>query len=155
MMQTMRRPHLLPCGHIGDKSSLLKFAHCSFDRHPFHPDQLLPIDPTLSYLCKGSDSLDIRNLQFLDTATDKWTVHIVDFFRTPLDAKTYYHSTCGNFFNMATIVATNKELSPDDDQIEETILVRICCDVTYTEDFGLSCVQRILVQLASLLSSFC
>lgn len=67
MMQTMRRPQLLPCGHIGDKSSLMKFAQCrfkieikivsyalSFDRTPFRQEQLLSIDPTLSYLCKGT-----------------------------------------------------------------------------------------------------
>lgn len=33
---------------------------------------------------------------------EKWSAHIIDYFRQPLDAKTCYH-TCGNFFNFSTL----------------------------------------------------
>jgi len=88
MMQTMRRPTLLPCGHIGDKQSLTKLGCCSLDRIPFDVNAIVALEPALSYLCKSAD--------------DKWSVHIIDFLRSPLDAKTCYHS-CGHFFNISSL----------------------------------------------------
>eukprot|EP01124_Arcella_intermedia_P015191 TRINITY_DN21700_c0_g1_i1.p1 TRINITY_DN21700_c0_g1~~TRINITY_DN21700_c0_g1_i1.p1 ORF type:complete len:554 (+),score=137.20 TRINITY_DN21700_c0_g1_i1:433-2094(+) len=91
LMQTMRIPSLLPCGHIGDKESLKQLGYCSFDRQPFRHHELLELNPKISFLSK-----DPKN-------DSNWNAAIVDLQRNLLDAKVYYHSDCGNFFNLSSI----------------------------------------------------
>src|SRR5262245_19949930 len=61
MMQTIRDPMLLPCGHIGDKESLVKMKFCrhikdatwlicSFDRERFDASQLVSMKPKITHL---------------------------------------------------------------------------------------------------------
>lgn len=71
LMQTMRRPQLLPCGHIGDKESSLRLGYCGLDRTMFLPDELVPLHPNISFLYK----CDAPN------APAKWLVCIVDQLR--------------------------------------------------------------------------
>jgi hypothetical protein len=54
LMQTMRDPQLLPCGHIGDKGSALSIGYCGFDRETFRPEELLPVNPAVTVLLKCS-----------------------------------------------------------------------------------------------------
>jgi hypothetical protein len=53
-MQTMRDPMLLPCGHIADRTSILAVGYCGFDRVPFRVDELIPVNPAITVLLKGS-----------------------------------------------------------------------------------------------------
>lgn len=135
MMQTMRRPQLLPCGHIGDKSSLLKFAHCRCDSYAniwfltLQASIDIPSFLTSSYLLSLHFHIFVKVSYFLhffphnlDNETEKWTVHIVDFERNPLDAKTYYHAPCGHFFNLATIVAKHPQISTSE-EVDNSLLV--------------------------------
>jgi len=94
MMQTMRKPHLLPCGHIGDRDTLTLVGNCSLDRLPFRAVDLLPLNPVITSLIK-------------DKTNNKWTAIIVDYSRQPLDSKVLYHhsSNCGCFFNLSTIAS--------------------------------------------------
>lgn len=54
LMQTMRDPQLLPCGHIGDKQSALSVGYCGFDRETFRSEELLPVNPAVTVLIKCS-----------------------------------------------------------------------------------------------------
>jgi len=90
MMQTMRKPHLLPCGHIGDRDTLSLVGNCSLDRLPFKASDLLLLNPVITSLIK-------------DKTHNTWTAAIVDFSRELLDSKCVYHPHCGCFFNISTI----------------------------------------------------
>eukprot|EP01126_Amoeba_proteus_P042990 TRINITY_DN4689_c0_g2_i13.p1 TRINITY_DN4689_c0_g2~~TRINITY_DN4689_c0_g2_i13.p1 ORF type:complete len:341 (-),score=42.79 TRINITY_DN4689_c0_g2_i13:93-1115(-) len=109
LMQTMRQPVLLPCGHIADKSSVGQFRACSFDRKEFKFDDLLNLEPKISYLCK---------------VDGKWFVHVVDYLRKLLDSKTYYHSWCGNFFNFSSIHHFFPQVTGTN--LEEFLKTQIC-----------------------------
>lgn len=92
MMQTMRDPLLLPCGHIGDRASLLSLGYCALDRQPFRVSELASLHPNITLLEK--DELG------------KWNATIVDVGRKPLDPKVLYHRHCGSFYNVDTIRET-------------------------------------------------
>lgn len=92
MMQTMRDPLLLPCGHIGDRASLLSLGYCAFDRQAFRVSELASLHPNITLLEKDEHG--------------KWNATIVDAGRRPLDAKVVYHRHCGSFFNLATLTDT-------------------------------------------------
>jgi len=109
LMQTMRIPVLLPCGHIGDRASLKQLGYCSFDRQPFKNSELIEINPAISYLVK-----DVNN-------HDKWKASIVDCHRNPLEAKVLYHP-CGTFFNLSTIKDIYKL---NDDNISSSLIQKL------------------------------
>eukprot|EP01121_Diplochlamys_sp_Union-15-3_P011740 TRINITY_DN3433_c0_g1_i1.p1 TRINITY_DN3433_c0_g1~~TRINITY_DN3433_c0_g1_i1.p1 ORF type:complete len:494 (-),score=59.35 TRINITY_DN3433_c0_g1_i1:66-1547(-) len=89
LMQTMRDPVLLPCGHILDKESLLGQTLCSFDRKPFLEAELVLLNPSITLLEKGEDN--------------QWVARIVDSLRTPLESKVLIHPSCGEFYNLSTL----------------------------------------------------
>jgi hypothetical protein len=89
MMQTMRDPLLLPCGHIGDRASLLSLGYCAFDRQAFRISELASLNPNITLLEKEEDG--------------KWNATIVDAQRKPLDPKVLYHRQCGSFYNLDTL----------------------------------------------------
>eukprot|EP01119_Soliformovum_irregulare_P018869 TRINITY_DN5873_c0_g2_i2.p2 TRINITY_DN5873_c0_g2~~TRINITY_DN5873_c0_g2_i2.p2 ORF type:complete len:209 (-),score=37.10 TRINITY_DN5873_c0_g2_i2:74-700(-) len=89
MMQTMRNPTLLPCGHIADGETISGLRRCCpLDRAPFHPKDLLPVNPRITRL---------------DRQSSAWVAQICDASRTELDEKAIYHLRCGSFYNMKTI----------------------------------------------------
>jgi len=90
LMQTMRSPVLLPCGHVGDKDVVLSAGkQCPFDRRPFHSvDALLELNPHITRLDKSENG---------------WAAQIVDNYRTKLDTKALYHVRCGEFYNLSSI----------------------------------------------------
>jgi len=90
LMQTIREPQLLPCGHISDLEPLLKTKKCCFDHIEVKRDELLPLEPSISHL-------------YLNTKNNKWEVDIVDASRQPLEDRTIYHTNCGTFYNMDTV----------------------------------------------------
>lgn len=92
MMQTMRDPLLLPCGHIGDRASLLSLGYCALDRQPFRVNELASLHPNITLLEKDEQG--------------KWIATIVDCGRKPLDPKVLYHRHCGSFYNVDTIRET-------------------------------------------------
>jgi hypothetical protein len=104
LMQTMRRPQLLPCGHIGDKESSLRLGYCGLDRTMFLPDELVPLHPNISFLEKSVD----------EQGRSKWIVSIVDQHREPLADKTLYHMDCGTFFNQAILTKLFGVAAADD-----------------------------------------
>jgi len=53
LMQTMRNPQLLPCGHIGDKESTVSLSYCSLDRESFRIEELVTLNPSNTKLSKG------------------------------------------------------------------------------------------------------
>lgn len=86
-MQTMRRPVLMPCGHIGDRETTLRLGYCrhapmlvagiltnrsSLDRTMFLPDELVSLHPNISYLTRRPK---------VDGEEAKWVVQIVDYLR--------------------------------------------------------------------------
>jgi len=89
LMQTMRDPLLLPCGHIGDRASLLSLGYCALDRQAFRISELASLHPNITLLEKDSDG--------------KWNATIVDAQRMPLDPKVVYHRQCGSFYNLETL----------------------------------------------------
>lgn len=110
LIQTMRKPHLLPCGHIGDYDTLNSFQikECSLDRQPFSMKELLPLSPHITRLVRTREG---------------WSADIVDHERQKFGDKIIYHS-CGEFYsfqflkttfgiqdpNQATTVLTNEAL---------------------------------------------
>jgi len=92
LMQSMRDPHLLPCGHIADKFSLVSLVtkECSLDRTPFNVQHLVPVVPHITRLRRSEGG---------------WTAEIVDYNRQPLDDKVLYHVSCGEFYNLRTLQA--------------------------------------------------
>ena len=90
MMQTMRDPLLLPCGHIGDRASLLSLGYCAYDRQAFRISELASLNPNITMLEKDPEG--------------KWNATIVDAARKPLDPKVIYHRQCGSFYNLDTLV---------------------------------------------------
>jgi hypothetical protein len=89
LMQTMRDPLLLPCGHIGDRASLLSLGYCAYDRQPFRVSELASLNPNITVLEKDDEG--------------KWNATIVDAARKPLGAKVIYHRQCGSFYNLETL----------------------------------------------------
>jgi ubiquitin-conjugating enzyme E2 J2 len=90
LMQTMRNPQLLPCGHIGDKESTVSLSYCSLDRESFRLEELVPLNPSNTKLSKGQSA--------------EWSATVVDACREPLDSKCLYHVPCGEFYNYQSIV---------------------------------------------------
>jgi len=88
LMQTMRSPVLLPCGHIADKDVVKTLKECSFDRQPFLPVALIDLNPHVTRLDKDHG---------------QWTAQVVDHSRNKLDSKVLYHVLCGEFYNLNTI----------------------------------------------------
>jgi len=108
LMQSLRIPVLLPCGHIGDRASLRQLGYCSFDRQPFRSTDIIEINPMISLLVK-------------DPTSQKWAASIVDIYRKPLEAKVLYHG-CGSFLNVSSV----KQLFPlDDDTLNEMVLLKL------------------------------
>jgi len=108
LMQALRIPVLLPCGHIGDKSSIRQLGYCSFDRQPFRGSDMVEVNPLITLLVK-------------DSTTQKWHASIVDVYRNPLDAKVLYHG-CGSFLNVSSV----KQLyNLEDDTLNEMVLVKL------------------------------
>eukprot|EP01118_Nematostelium_gracile_P005229 TRINITY_DN1636_c0_g1_i4.p1 TRINITY_DN1636_c0_g1~~TRINITY_DN1636_c0_g1_i4.p1 ORF type:complete len:446 (-),score=66.16 TRINITY_DN1636_c0_g1_i4:73-1233(-) len=92
MMQTMRNPVLLTCGHVMEKDVFKSFRFCSYCRHPFHSNaSMVDLNPHITRINRGSDM--------------KWTASIVDHDRQYLDTKALYHVLCGEFYNLSTIKA--------------------------------------------------
>jgi hypothetical protein len=56
LMQTMRNPQLLPCGHIADQESALALGYCALDRQKFKKEQLITVNPRITRLDKGISS---------------------------------------------------------------------------------------------------
>jgi len=108
LMQSLRIPVLLPCGHLGDKSTLNKLGYCSFDRQPFRSSDLVDVNPLITLLVKDTDSL-------------KWHASVVDVYRNALDAKVLYHG-CGSFLNVASV----KQLyNLEDDTLNEMVILKL------------------------------
>ena len=107
MMQTMRDPLLLPCGHIGDRASLLSLGYCALDRQPFRVTELASLHPNITLLEKDESG--------------KWNATIVDVGRRPLDPKVLYHRHCGSFYNVETLRETYdiETLEVNNDLIDE------------------------------------
>jgi ubiquitin-protein ligase len=108
LMQALRIPVLLPCGHIGDKASLRQLGYCSFDRQPFRASDMVEINPLITLVVK-------------DEVTQKWHASIVDAYRNPLDAKVLYHP-CGSFLNVSSVKQLYKL---EDDTLNEMVLVKL------------------------------
>jgi len=89
LMQTMRNPVLLPCGHIGDKDVIKGLGKCSYDRQPFPVQALIDLNPHITRLDKAENG--------------QWTAQVVDNSRNKLDSKVLYHVLCGEFYNLTTI----------------------------------------------------
>jgi len=91
MMQAMRDPQLLPCGHIADLETLkgMPFKGCSLDRIPFTMNSLVRFIPHITRLKKKEDV--------------GWAADIVDHSREVLDDKVVYHTPCGEFYNISTL----------------------------------------------------
>jgi hypothetical protein len=90
MMQSMREPSLLPCGHIGDAVSLklLKVKVCPICRTDFTLEGLMVLQASITQLTRVSDA---------------WKAVVVDTLRFPLDEKVLYHE-CGEFYNLSSII---------------------------------------------------
>jgi len=121
MLQTMRKPQLLPCGHIGDKESSLRSGFCSLDRKHFMEEELIAVDPLISHLQKQPDPLN--------PGKTRWVVQIVDQLRQPLGDKCYYHPECGTFYNAPTLrklfeSAKPEDLSPFMEQLKNDLCVQ-------------------------------
>ncbi len=89
MMQSMREPSLLPCGHVGDAQSLrhIRCQICPICRTPYTMAQLVVLRANVTQLTRVADS---------------WKATIVDTLRYPLDDKVLYHE-CGEFFNLSSL----------------------------------------------------
>lgn len=90
MMQAMREPRLLPCGHVGDAPSLaqMRTRCCPMCRTPFHNGQLVSLEASVTQVTRVDDG--------------SWKATIVDTLRTPLDEKVVYHA-CGEFYNLSSL----------------------------------------------------
>jgi hypothetical protein len=108
LMQALRIPVLLPCGHIGDKASLRQLGYCSFDRQPFRSTDMVEINPLITLLVK-------------DANTEKWHASIVDVHRNPLDGKVLYH-LCGTFLNISSVKQLYKL---EDDTLTEMVILKL------------------------------
>ena len=104
MMQSMREPSLLPCGHVGDAASLrhMRQQICPICRTPFTLERLVALRATVSQLTRVGDS---------------WKATIVDTLRYPLDDKVLYHE-CGEFYNLSSFRTlyggdAKAEINPD------------------------------------------
>lgn len=89
MMQAMREPSLLPCGHVGDATSLQQIKNhlCPICRTPFTLKKLIALRASVTQLTRVADS---------------WKATIVDTLRHPLDDKVLYHE-CGELYNLSSV----------------------------------------------------
>jgi len=87
MMQTMRDPVLLPCGHIADRESIQKFGKCSICRCALR-SHLVSINPAITCVYRQDNG---------------WKAHIVDTLRKPLDGCVLFHPSCGAFYNLVSL----------------------------------------------------
>jgi hypothetical protein len=112
MMQSMREPRLLPCGHVGDGYSLsrMRTHECPICRSPFQVSTLVSLEDSITQLTRVESA--------------SWKATIVDVLRNPLDDKVrllllldvsensvfiavlfyqvVYHS-CGEFYNLSSL----------------------------------------------------
>jgi len=93
LLQTMRSPVLLPCGHISDKDSFAPSApseltKCPLCRSEFELTALITMNPHITRV---------------DKMEGKWNAQIVDSSRNPLDSKVLYHILCCEFYNWSTL----------------------------------------------------
>jgi len=115
LMQTMRNPQLLPCGHIMDKESIKDFGACSFDRKPFEESKLIPVNPAITLVERDSDL--------------KWRALVVDTLREPLDPKVMFHPSCGEFYNIKSVQILyniGKDKTVLDDPIKKALKGSLC-----------------------------
>jgi len=90
-MQSMRDPQLLPCGHVCDMGVLkqLMTPNCPIGREHFELNKLEKLAPRITKLTKENGH---------------WIADIVDHNRQPLDPKVLYHTDCGEFYNLKTLI---------------------------------------------------
>lgn len=88
MLQSVRQPVLLPCGHVGDREPVLAMKYCPLDRTYVDEDNILPMNPAITQLRLENNG---------------WVSTIVDIKRKQLDSKLLYHPSCGNFYNIESI----------------------------------------------------
>lgn len=115
LMQSMRAPALLPCGHIADFEALKEMRNhlCSLDRHPFNMSSIVLLSPHITKLKRSDDK-------------KSWSAEIVDHNREPLTEKVLYHVECGEFYNPSTIQNKYSLTLEKVEELQEKLMNQIC-----------------------------